>query len=227
MELNAASDKANTGDDIPQADTKVFLVGASLLALATFVVVAFVAGFRLPGGATADGDGAPRTLANFSFTERSGRTVTREEMRGKYLIVNFVHTGCSISCAMVNRRMADVQRMVAGQGDVQLLSFTVDPGTDTPAVLGKFAEQFGADANRWLFLTGRKSELYPFIETSFLARETNSLYMAMPGGFLKADHIALVDAAGKVRRFFPGMKLETPAAIVGALEELRGDRASP
>ena len=133
--------------------------------------------------------------------------MTREELRGKFLVVNFVHTGCSISCAMVNRRMAEVQQLVAGQEDVQLLSFTVDPGTDTPAVLSKFADQFGADPKRWLFLTGSKTALYHVIE--------------MPGGFRKADQIALVDREGIVRGYFPGMKLGTPADIARAVEELR------
>ena len=160
-------------------------------------------------------------MVEFSLTERDGRTVTREDLRGKFLVVNFVHTGCSISCAVVNRRMAEVQKLSAGQEDVQLLSLTVDPGTDTPAVLSKFAGQFGADAQRWWFLTGTKPSVYRVIESSFLARDTNSLYQSMPGGFFKADHIALVDREGTVRKFFPGMKSESVAGIMKALDELR------
>ena len=205
----------------PQADAKIFLWGVSLLAVVTFAIVAVAAGFRFPGQRGHETPTGERRLIDFSFTERGGRTVTREELRGKFLVVNFVHTGCSISCAMVNRRMAEVQQLVAGQEDVQLLSFTVDPGTDTPAVLSKFADQFGADPKRWLFLTGSKTALYHVIETSFLTRDTSSPYMEMPGGFRKADQIALVDREGIVRGYFPGMKLGTPADIARAVEELR------
>ena len=150
--------------------------------------------------------------------------MTQDELRGKFLVVNFVHTGCSISCALVNQRMAEVQKLVADKDDVQLLSLTVDPGTDTPAALTKFANQFGADARRWLFLTGEKRAIYQLIETSFLSRDTNATRMEMPGGFRKADHIALVDRNGQVRRYFPGMKFDTPTAIVKALDELRSER---
>ena len=205
----------------PQADTKIFLWGVSLLAVVTFAIVAGVAGFRFPGQRGHETPLGERRLIDFSFTERCGRTVTRDALRGKFLVVNFVHTGCSISCALVNRRMAEVQQLVSGQEDVQLLSFTVDPGTDTPAVLSKFADQFGADPKRWLFLTGSKTALYHVIETSFLTRDTSSPYMEMPGGFRKADQIALVDREGVVRRYFPGMKLGTPAEIVRVLQELR------
>lgn len=210
----------------PPADDKIFLWGVSLLAVAIFVGVALAAGFRLgPSMATdsAGGEGQ-RHLVDFNLTERSGRTVGSGEVQGKFLVVNFVHTGCSISCGIVNQRMAEIQRLVAGQDDVQLLSLTVDPGTDTPAVLARFASQFGADPERWLFLTGDKRSVYQLIETTFLSRDTNASHLEMPGGFRKADHIALVDRDGKVRRYFPGMKFETPGAIVKAIEELRAAR---
>lgn len=208
----------------PQADDRIFLWGVSLLAVAIFVGVALAAGFRFGPSNAADSAGgeAPRHLVDFSLTERSGRTVGSADVRGKILVVNFVHTGCSISCGIVNQRMAEVQRLVVGQDDVQLLSLTVDPGTDTPPVLTKFARQFGADPERWLFLTGDRRSIYQLIETSFLSRDTGAGPAEMPGGFRKADHIALVDRDGQVRKLFPGMKLETPAAIMQAIAALRG-----
>lgn len=209
---------------LPAEDSKIFLWGVSLLGVAVFAGVILAA--WLKQGAT--NQGVPpdhdRRVASFQLTERSGRLVDAGEFRDKFLVVNFVHTGCSISCAVVNQRMAEVQKLVAGQNDVQLLSLTVDPGTDSPAVLTKFAKQFGADAERWLFLTGDRRSVYQLIETSFLSRDTNATHMEMPGGFRKADHIALVDRDGQVRRYFPGMKFETPGAIVKAIDELRAAR---
>ena len=221
-ETTSASPQA-TGVPPSQADEKIFLWGASLLAVAVAVGVILAARFRTGGDSSVlatDG----RRLVNFQLTERSGRLVTQDELRSKFLVVNFVHTGCSVSCTLVNQRMAEVQKLVAGQNDVQLLSLTVDPGTDTPAALTKFANQFGADAQRWLFLTGEKRAIYQLIETSFLSRDTNATRMEMPGGFRKADHIALVDRDGQVRYYFPGMKFDTPAAIVKELQGLRAAR---
>jgi protein SCO1 len=206
-----------------QADERIFLWGASLLAAAVAAGVVLMATLG-NGGSEGELAVGERHLVDFNLTERSGRTVGMSELRGKFLVVNFVHTGCSISCALVNQRMAEVQKLVAGQNDVQLLSLTVDPGTDSPAVLTKFASQFGADPERWLFLTGEKRAVYQLIETSFLSRDTNATRMEMPGGFRKADHIALVDREGKVRSYFPGMKSGTPAAIVKAIDELRSAR---
>ena len=224
VETESASASSRTAGAPPsQSDEKIFLWGASLLAVAVAAGVILMAGFRKGGDPdvlAAD----ERRLVNFQLTERSGRSVTQDELRGKFLVVNFVHTGCSISCALVNQRMAEVQKLTADKDDVQLLSLTVDPGTDTPAALTKFANQFGADARRWLFLTGEKRAIYQLIETSFLSRDTNATRMEMPGGFRKADHIALVDRNGQVRRYFPGMKFDTPAAIAKTIDELRSER---
>lgn len=162
-----------------------------------------------------------RQLGVFTFTDQTGRTVTQAEVAGKFVVVNFIHTSCSISCLQVNERMAEVQRLTSGQDDVRLLSFTVDPRTDTPPVLAEFGQKFGTDATRWSMLTGKKADLYELIETSFLKRDAQARLPTMPGGFHDVDRIAVVDRAGRVRRFFDGMRTETPAAIVRYLNELR------
>lgn len=169
----------------------------------------------------------PRSVGAFTLIDQAGRTVTQAEVAGKFAVVNFIHTSCSISCLEVNRQMAEVQRLTAGQDDVRLLSLTVDPRTDTPPVLAEFGSKFGADSNRWHLLTGEKGALYQLIETSFLKREPLARTSPMPGGFLDVDHIAVVDRTGKVRRYFEGMRATTPAAIVKFLDELRTEKKSP
>lgn len=187
--------------------------------------------FWRPSDATASKPQQPdqvRHLGEFALTDQTGRIVTQAEVAGKFVIVNFIHTSCSISCLRVNQQMAEAQRLTSGQDDVRLLSFTVDPRTDTPAVLAEFGNKFGADANRWSLLTGDKTALYRLIETSFLKREPLvSNEPAMPGGFVGVERIAVVDRAGQVRRFFDGMKTATPAAIVKLLDELRTESKQP
>jgi protein SCO1 len=211
-----------------QTDVKVFLGLIGTLVL----IMAAVAGVVILTGPRSDGrEGfAPkqeRRLADFRLTDRTGREVARADAAGKFLVVNFVFTSCSVSCLLVNQQMAEVQRLTAGQPDVQLLSLTVDPRTDTPPVLAQFAARFGADTNRWLFLTGDKAQLYGLIETSFLAREPFTQDSPMPGGFAGTERIALVDRTGRVRRYFDGMKPTTPAALTKLLGELRAENPKP
>ncbi len=98
----------------------------------------------------------PRQLVNFSLTDRTGRNVTRSELDGKILVVDFLYTGCSLTCPVVNRCMAQIQQLTTNEPNVKLVSLTVDPRDDTVEALTKYGERFGADTNRWLLLTGEK-----------------------------------------------------------------------
>jgi cytochrome oxidase Cu insertion factor (SCO1/SenC/PrrC family) len=163
----------------------------------------------------------PRQLADFSLTDRTGRTVTRAELAGKILVVDFLFTSCSLTCPEVNRRMAEIQRRTTGQPDVRFVSLTVDPRTDTPAALMKFGARFGADTNRWLMLTGDKPALYQLIATSFLAQDLNDPFTYMPGNFSHTERIAVVDAHGNVQAYFDGLRRETTEQVVAEIARLR------
>lgn len=200
-----------------------FLVVALALAALAGFGGWFMAAARHVRGTPPD---QPRELVGFSLTDRTGRTVTRADLDGKFLAVNFVFTGCSSTCLEVNRRMAEIQTLTAGQPDVKLVSLTVDPRTDTPPVLAEFGSRFGADTNRWLLLTGDKPALYELIEKSFLPRDPNDPYNFMPGGFTHTERIAVVDNHGRLRAFFDGMKPETSQAVADTINQLRANTNS-
>ncbi len=162
----------------------------------------------------------PRRLVDFTLTDRTGRTVTQADLAGKILVVNFVFTSCLLSCRAVNDRMAEIQGLLGDAEDVRLVSLTVDPRTDTPSVLSKFADGFHADTNRWLFLTGNKTELYGLIETSFISKAPE-LEPFIPGGFASTDRIMLVDGNGLVRGSFNGLKRGVADAVVSEIRKLR------
>jgi cytochrome oxidase Cu insertion factor (SCO1/SenC/PrrC family) len=105
-------------------------------------------------------------VKDFTFTERSGRQVTKADLLGHPWLVSFIFTRCAGPCPRVSGRMADLQRLLMGT-DVKLVTLTVDPDFDKPEVLNRYAQSFGADANRWLYLTGDKEKTYRLINDSF------------------------------------------------------------
>jgi protein SCO1/2 len=216
-------------DDSPDADRrsdeKFFLILVIVLAVVAglgswFAVVALSAREKHSGLAP---DHA-RRLEKFFFTNFDNKQITQADVDGKILAVSFLFTSCSLTCPEVTRTMAEIQRRTAGDGDVRLLSLTVDPRTDTPPVLAKWGERFGADTNRWFLLTGDKVELHRVIGTSFLATETNNPFNSMPGNFAGTERIAIVDKHGNVRVFFDGLRMETPSAAVREIEMLRREK---
>ena len=218
-------DKNLNDETAPGGEEKFFLIIVLVLTVVLglgswFTVAAFAHKDKIHGLAPE----RTRRLENFSFTDRTGRSVTRGELAGKILAVSFLFTSCSLTCPEVTRGMAEIQRRTAGNDDVRLLSLTVDPRSDTAPVLAKWGERFGADTNRWFLLTGDKAELHRVIGTSFLATETNNPFNSMPGNFTGTERIAVVDQQGNVRVYFDGLRIETPGAVVAEIEKLRAEK---
>jgi len=92
--------------------------------------------------------------------------VTKADLLGHPWLISFIFTRCAGPCPKVSGRMSDLQRLLAGT-DVKLVTLTVDPDFDKPDVLNRYAQSFGADANRWLYLTGDKDKTYRLINESF------------------------------------------------------------
>ena len=78
----------------------------------------------------------------FSLIERSGKTVTNRDLEGKIWVADFIFTTCPGPCPILSANMARLQSKIAGDDRVQLVSFTVDPQDDTPAVLAAYADRF-------------------------------------------------------------------------------------
>jgi protein SCO1/2 len=95
-------------------------------------------------------------VANFSLTNQSGQAVTLDHLRGKVWLADIIFTRCPGPCARMTRQMAEIQAELPAGSQAQLITLTTDPEFDTPEVLRNYAGRFGADAQRWQFLTGTK-----------------------------------------------------------------------
>src|SRR5262249_32960469 len=125
-----------------------------------------------------------RPIPPFSLTERSGKMITNQDLAGKIWVAGFFYTTCPGPCPLVTGELAKIQEEVAGDPHVQLVTFTVDPQTDTPEVLAKYADSYHADANKWWFLTGPEKPLYALIQDGFLQSvEDNRGKPTEPGQF--------------------------------------------
>jgi cytochrome oxidase Cu insertion factor (SCO1/SenC/PrrC family) len=106
-------------------------------------------------------------VPEFVLTERSERRVTRNELLGLVWVANFFYTSCPDICPLQSAKMARLQHDFADDRDVRLVSISVDPEHDTPAVLQGYAQRFDADPKRWLFLTGDKAAIYRLAQEGF------------------------------------------------------------
>ena len=108
-----------------------------------------------PNRAISVGDAVP----DFTLTDQTGRTVRLSQFRGEPVAVTFAYTRCpdATACPMTMSKFAKLNAALAKEKNGRLLAVTVDPATDTPAVLADYARRIGADPERWRFLTGDRA----------------------------------------------------------------------
>jgi len=98
--------------------------------------------------------------------------------------------------------MSELQKPLRGT-DVHLVSFTVDPDKDTPAVLRDYAGRLHAQPGRWDFLTGSKAAIYDLSRNGFkLGISDGSEEVGVP---VHSTRMVLVDRKGVVRGYYDAL----------------------
>jgi protein SCO1/2 len=129
----------------------------------------------------------------FELTDQSGHTFGSAQLTGHVWVADFVFTNCEATCPRMSSRMRALQK--ATDASVRLVSFTVDPDRDTPAVLSAYAQRFGADPTRWVFLTGGKDALN--------ALDQDAFKLGTIGTEIEhSTRFALVDRKGRIRGYY-------------------------
>jgi protein SCO1 len=155
-------------------------------------------------------------VGDFSFTERSGRTVTSADLAGKVWVASFVFTRCTGPCPQVTGTVARLQKDIDNDPGVRLVTFTVDPEHDDPDELKRYADHFSA-GERWLFLTGPEKEIDRLLIENF------HVGVDRAGGkeVTHSTKLALVDRKGHIRGYFDGRQVDEQGQPVDDLPKLR------
>jgi len=166
------------------------------------------------------------TVPEFQLIERSGRTVNRDELRGKNWVADFFFTRCRGVCPLLTARLAELQERIGleNASDVRFVSFTVDPAADTPEVLAAYAARFGASPSHWLFLTGDRTALFQLIEKGFrlAVAERSQPSSEDPNDRLThSDRLVLVDGQFRIRGFYRATDSEAIERLVRDLSRVR------
>jgi protein SCO1 len=88
-------------------------------------------------------------VKNFTMLNQFGDTVNLDMLKGKVLIVDFFFTHCPTICPALTRSMKMIQRTMAKDTDVHLISITIDPKRDSVPVLRKYAQNNGINKDNW------------------------------------------------------------------------------
>ena len=92
------------------------------------------------------------------------------------------------------------------QNDVLLLSHSVDPEHDTPAILSAYGAKLGRNPAIWEMLTGDKEAIYDLARNGYFLTAIESDTAA--GGIFHSDIFALVDEKDRIRGYYDGTNTE-------------------
>ena len=146
------------------------------------------------------------TIADFSFTNQNGKTITQKDYEGKIYVADFFFTTCGSICPKMTTNLSDVQKAFANNPKVKLLSFTVFPETDSVPVLKAYAKKNQVNDAKWNLVTGDKKEIYTLARKSYLAvklGKPSELY-----DMVHTENFILVDTKKRVRGFYDGTNKE-------------------
>ena len=133
----------------------------------------------------------------FELTNQNNVKISNETYKGKVYVLEFFFSRCPSICPKMNMSMLEIEKKFFGNPNFGIVSITIDPENDTPAVLKNHAELLGVKSSNWNFLTGDKEKIFDLSNKGF------NLYAGenakVNGGFEHSGLFALIDKDGNIR----------------------------
>jgi protein SCO1/2 len=166
-------------------------------------------------------------LPDLTFLDQEGRSVRLAEFKGRTLALTFIYTRCPLPefCIRMSEFFARIQKELMRdrslEGQWHLLTVSFDPVFDRPTVMKQYGENYGADFNRWSFLTDPDTSGGTVLR---LADGFDMLYENDEGGLISHNlRTALVDKNGRLAEVIRDNEWK-PAEVASKLKNLmRGD----
>ena len=168
--------------------------------------------------------GVGEAVGDGELVDQGGARRSLGDWRGQVLAVTFVYTRCPLPnfCPLIDRHFAAVQEQVRSSSDlhgrVHLVSVTLDPEYDTPAVLLRHAGQLKADPAVWSLLTGSREQIDAFASQFGVSVVREH---AQPSELVHNLRTAVIDGNGRLVTMLSGGEWE-PSALMAEIRNARG-----
>ena len=163
-----------------------------------------------------------KEVPDFSLTNQDGRRIHLKQYRGKALLLTFIYTRCPFPnyCPLMSKNFAEILKKVSGDPGLspstRLLSISIDPEYDKPAVLRAYGLNVAGDPHpfgRWEFASGTPEQVRKIAEFFGLK------YWTEGGQIVHALVTASIGPDGKVVKVYPGNDWQT-ADVLSDLRSL-------
>ena len=161
--------------------------------------------------------GRAEMMPAFALVDQAGAVVKSESLRGRVLVVSFVFTTCVEACPLITAQLARTQSRVRDEkldGRVRFVSITLDPVTDRPEVLRRYADTYDIDLATWHFLTGASDDVGRVVRAfglNAVARDR----------IVHGSLVVLVDGKGRIAERRTDLELDSDR-LLASLRKLLG-----
>ncbi|WP_433771947.1 SCO family protein [Pseudomonas putida] len=133
-------------------------------------------------------------------------------IKDKVVAINFIFTSCTDSCPLETARLLQVQKVLGDRvgKDIFLYSISIDPETDTPKVLKKYADKFKIGPG-WQFLTGNKDDI------TALRKSLGLFIDGIDNGRNKDHNLSLIIGNQSTGRWMKSSPMENPYILADRL----------
>lgn len=143
----------------------------------------------------------PPVVPTLPLQTADGGHTSFSELRGRWILVDFIYTTCMTECSLQGAEFARLERELAApiaSGKLVLLSVSFDPARDSPAALSEYVRSHGGGGEGWLAARPvSKSDLAEFLRMFGVVVIADGM-----GGFMHNAATLVVDPTGKLVRVF-------------------------
>jgi protein SCO1/2 len=184
----------------------------ALVAIALGIALVIIAMVPIAGTAYAD---KANYLPDITLTNQHSQQVSLASLRGKPVLVGFIHTMCKGVCQMMTANMKSVASALPSKSaaDLTMLVVTTDPADDQPPQLREYAKSQSLVGNQWILVTGPKGSIKRVMKLFGVKHEDSDDAM------MHVMKLFLVAPGGTLAHVYPGMKV-SPQAIASDIEGL-------
>ena len=140
-------------------------------------------------------------LIDFQLTDQNGEIFSKEDLLGKVWVADFIFTTCAGPCPVMSGQFAELQSRFSNAPDLNLLSISVNPDYDSPEILREYGGRYGANYNKWRFLTGDREAIHELAVDGFKVGSVED-------PIFHSTRFILLDDKARIRGYYISSELE-------------------
>ncbi|MFM1913706.1 MAG: hypothetical protein RIR51_1549 [Bacteroidota bacterium] len=161
------------------------------------------------------------TIPDFELINQDSLAFGTKNLEGKIFVVDFFFTTCPTICPIMKTQLLRVYKKYHDDDNLRLVSISIDPDFDQPAVLKDFTKKLNIDTNFWTFLTGDQEYIFNLGEKNFLV--TTQKDDKELGGYLHSGALILIDTNRQIRGIYDGTKEDEVNELIRDIKRVKSE----